>query len=431
MISVLIGIFNLYDIIKNVNILIFQFLEINDKNILYFLIIFLFFFLIFYNNLSLNLEFELILGLGVSALFFLLISKEIILFFLALELYSLSVYLLLFKNNPEKAKITVVYFLIGSISSCFILLSFALFYLNTGSLDLTLIFQQFDTFVSYHDNKILFFAVSLFFIGLLFKIGAAPFQFWVIRVYSQMDLNILIYQSIVPKIFYIFFFFSLLSHLDSSSLLTPFLLKLLIFSSFLSLIIGAIGPLTHNVNHFKTILAYSSVLHVGYLLLGLAAFISTTLNSPNLNILQYLLIYGFNTLHILMAFKIIEKVLNRFQYNKSLLYLTILISVFSYIGLPPFAGFYAKLNIFFNVYFAENPIFLISIFLILISTIISAFLYLKFVHFFYFINLKDVVTERETLLHPGIYLYSGLTIILGGYPILLPYFTPIFEYLMM
>ena len=120
----LIGMLNLYDILKNVNISVFDIIFINEKNIIYLLLITLFFFFIFFHsNLSLftkdnkgdfglvnSLEFELILGLSLIGLNFILFSNDLLLFYLALELYSLSVYLLLFKNEINKAKISILYF---------------------------------------------------------------------------------------------------------------------------------------------------------------------------------------------------------------------------------------------------------------------------------------------------------------------------------
>ena len=137
-------------------------------------------------------------------------------FFLALELYSLSVYLLVFKNEINHTRISILYFLIGSISSSLILLGFSILYSQTGSLDINYIIENLNTIIEYHDNSmgIIGTGFALFLIGLLFKLGAAPFQFWVIRVYTQMDLNILLYQSIVPKIAYIFIISKLINKFE-------------------------------------------------------------------------------------------------------------------------------------------------------------------------------------------------------------------------
>ena len=380
------------------------------------------------------MEFEIILGLGLIGLYFLIISNDFILFFLALELYSLSVYLLVFKNEINQSRISILYFLIGSISSSFILLGFSILYSQTGSLDINYIIENINTIIKYHNNSIGVLATgfALIFIGLLFKLGAAPFQFWVIRVYTQMDLNILLYQSIVPKIAYIFIiskFINKFDYFDNS--IISFLLFLLFSSALLSLFIGPIGGITHGVNKFKTIIAYSSILHVGYLLLGIVSNYYS--EAIYLNIFQYLLIYGLNTFQFILAFYFLQNLYNKKNgnINTRLLFFFFLISIFSFIGLPPFAGFYGKLNIIFNCYFTNNLLFqLFAILFIIISTLIAIFLYLKFINYLYFIPKEgfiSIINNKESYFFA--YILSFFSLFLFFYPIFLPYISPIFDIL--
>lgn len=456
LLTLLVGLINLYDIVKNIQISIYDVININEKNIIYLLLITLFFFFIFFHSnqwsssqfsLSNSMEFELILGLGLIGLFFIIISNDLILFFLALELYSISVYLLIFKNEINQARISILYFLLGSISSSLILLGFAIIYSQTGSLDLNYIIENISTILNYHNPHSFYtydiphlwwlsMGFGLFIIGLLFKLGAAPFQFWVIRVYTQMDLNILLYQSIVPKIAFIFIISNILSKFNNLPLANSFiylLLFLLLFSALLSLFVGPIGGITHGINKFKTIIAYSSILHVGYLLLGL---VSNYYSDYGGGITQYLLIYGLNTFQLILGFNILQnnyKIVNKI--NMNLLFFFFLISVFSFIGLPPFAGFYAKINIVLNCFYTNNLLFqFFSIFFIIISTLIALFLYLKFINLFFFSpNFKieeyqfGVSKKEESYIFS--YLFSFFTLFLFFYPIFLPYISPIFELL--
>ena len=401
--TLLVGLINIYDIVKNVNISIYDVIYINEKNIIYLLLITLFFFFIFFHSnhfysseysLFNSMEFEIILGLGLIGLYFLIISNDFILFFLALELYSLSVYLLVFKNEINQSRISILYFLIGSISSSFILLGFSILYSQTGSLDINYIIENINTIIKYHNNSIGVLATgfALIFIGLLFKLGAAPFQFWVIRVYTQMDLNILLYQSIVPKIAYIFIiskFINKFDYFDNS--IISFLLFLLFSSALLSLFIGPIGGITHGVNKFKTIIAYSSILHVGYLLLGIVSNYYS--EAIYLNIFQYLLIYGLNTFQFILAFYFLQNLYNKKNgnINTRLLFFFFLISIFSFIGLPPFAGFYGKLN------FIPKEGFI------------------------------SIINNKESYFFA--YILSFFSLFLFFYPIFLPYISPIFDIL--
>jgi len=440
----LIGLINLYDIVKNVNISIYDVININEKIIIYLLLITLFFFFIFFHSnlfsssqytLSNSMEFELILGIGLIGLFFLIISNDFILFFLALELYSLSVYLLLFKNNINQARISILYFLLGSISSSFILLGFSIIYSQTGSLNINYIIENLNTINYYHNNsEWIFNGFALFFIGLLFKLGAAPFQFWVIRVYTQMDLNILLYQSIVPKIAFIFIFYNILfQFFNFHHFFISFLLFLLLSSSFLSLFIGPIGGITHGIKRFKTIIAYSSILHVGYLLLGLVSNYYS--EAIYLNIFQYLLIYGLNTLQFIIAFYLLQNIYKnrKNNINVRLLFFFFLISIFSFIGLPPFAGFYGKINIILNCFYTNILLFqFFAIFFIIISTLIALFLYLKFINFLYFLPKEGFIRVLQFQKEESsffFYFFSFLTLFLFFYPIFFPYLSPIYEIL--
>lgn len=435
------GMLNLYDIVKNVNISIYEIININEKNIIYLLLITLFFFFIFFHfksssvefSLTNSMEFELILGLGLLGLYFLILSNDFLLFFLALELYSLSVYLLLFKNEIKKASISILYFLLGSISSSLILFAISILYGYTGSLDIKYIFENLEIITNYHkeDNVVILLGLALLLIGILFKLGSAPFQFWVVRVYTHMDLKILIYQSIVPKIAYIYFLSNLLKFLPSHHNYNVILLSLLLFSSFLSLFIGPIGGLAHGINKFKTIIAYSSILHVGYLLLGLVSNYYS--EEVYLNIFQYLLIYGFNTFQFILAFFLIQSIFKSNSINLPLLFFFLLISIFSFIGIPPFAGFYAKLNIIINCFETNNLLLQgFAILFIFLSTLIALFLYLKFLHLCYFspFNFSSFFLPYTTsFFFP--YLLSFFTLFLLFYPFFLPFLAPIYEILSM
>lgn len=439
LIILMIGLINIYDIIKNINISINEIIRINENNIIYLLLITLFFFFIFFHSNSFQIsivntmEFELILGLGLIGLFFLILSNDFIFFFLALELYSLSVYLLLFKNNPSHAHISILYFLLGSISSSIILLGIAIFYKNSGSLNIEYILENIEEIIKYHkEDNLLLFGFALFLIGLLFKLGAAPFQFWVLRVYNHMDLKVLIYQSIVPKIVFIYILYKILNHFPSTSNnIISFFLLLLLLSAFLSLLIGPIGGLNNGINQFKRIIAYSSVLHVGYLLLGIVSNYYS--EEIYLNIFQYIIIYGINTFQVLLAFLFLQSLLFTNSLNISFIFSLLLISFFSFIGLPPFAGFYAKLNIILNCLNTNNILLeVFAIFFILISTLISLFLYLKFINLLYFSSKSSYFlskSEEKSNNYFNSYLLSFLTLFLLFYSIFLPYFSPLFDLL--
>ena len=170
---------------------------------------------------------------------------------------------------------------------------------------------------------------------------------------------------------------------------------------------------------------------MGYLLLGIVSNYYS--EAIYLNIFQYLLIYGLNTFQFILAFYFLQNLYNKKNgnINTRLLFFFFLISIFSFIGLPPFAGFYGKLNIIFNCYFTNNLLFqLFAILFIIISTLIAIFLYLKFINYLYFIPKEgfiSIINNKESYFFA--YILSFFSLFLFFYPIFLPYISPIFDIL--
>lgn len=417
-------------------------IKINEINLLMIIIINMIFYIIFNSSYHKfikeswginSLEFIYLLSFGLLGLNIIILSNDLIFIFIALELYSLSVYLLILNNiTKNSSRLSIIYLLINSISSYIFLLGIAIIYKNTGSI----ILEEINYILNNNNNNI---GIMLLIISLLIKLGTVPFNFWVLRLYTTLENRILLYQIIIPKIVYLFLLYKILNYiLPMNNIEYLNMIFILIYIiALLSVIVGSIGGL-FNTN-FKAILTYSSIFNMGFILLGILNNINN-METKN-TFIEYILIYSLNTLVIFICFLLINPE-STFYKNKKINYniykiyplfsIFLLISIFSFIGIPPFAGFYAKLNIFINILQSiNNKIWewgIVSIIILLIGTFISSCFYLKFVLNFFikgekFDNKKENLLISEKPLSIS-YIYSFLVIFLIMYPFIMNYLNP-------
>lgn len=427
-------------------------LKINERNILYILFINIIFLLIFnsgynfvtkYNTLDkayggnykgvYSMEYIYLISLGLLGLNIIVLSNDLIFIFISLELYSLSVYLLiLLKITKNTTRMSIIYLLINSLSSYLFLLGISIIYKNTGSL----ILDEISYMLNNPDiSNMLNMGILLLIVSILIKLGTIPFNFWVIRLYTSLESRILLYQIIIPKLVYIFLLYKIYTNLlplniqDNKFINMVSILILVI--AILSIIVASIGGLFNT--YFKSILAYSSILNMGFILLSIGN--NSKYASP---LMEYLFIYTCNTLALFYGFLLIDSksnlfnkhtnVTNKINFNKMYPIFTILllISIFSFIGIPPFGGFFAKINIFINLMNSNNEWWLISIIFLLIGTFISSCFYLKFILFFFFRNNYSGTLITETPISITYY-FSFFTILIASYPFISNYLYPFYS----
>ena len=256
-------------------------------------------------------EYSLIIlftSLGASLL---VSSYDLISMYLSIELQSFAVYILstIYRDSESATSAGLKYFLLGGLSSCFILLGSGLIYTYTGLSN----FDSIYTLVSITGNEnnisqgfLLGFIIIV--IGFLFKIAAAPFHNWAPDVYDEVPTIVTTWLSIMPKISILVLFIELQSgiglNIDSLTLLFGYssfnvFKNLLLISSLLSLIIGTVVGLAQT--RIKRLLAYSTISHVGFLLLALAINTEQSIDSLIFYLMQYSMT-NLNTFFILLAF---------------------------------------------------------------------------------------------------------------------------------
>lgn len=332
-------------------------------------------------------EINILILISLLGLMLLISSNHFITLYLSIELQSLSFYILTAsqKKSLLSVEASLKYFILGSIASGFILFGSSIIYLITGSLNFNNIFLLISN-VNYIENTDLLLSIlyGLVFIliGLLFKIGAAPFHFWLPDVYEGAPNNITTFFAIVPKIafigIFIRFFFDIFFHISFFFDIFFFIIALS------SMLIGSLAALQQK--KIKRLLAYSSISHIGFILIG---FTSNLLNNIPY-ILLYIIIYIIMSINLWTSYlslninhkpiKYLTDLSNLYQNNK-LISIIIILNIFSLAGIPPLAGFFSKLFIFFSA--IKNNYFSLVFFAVLIS-IISSFYYLKIIKIIFF-----------------------------------------------
>ena len=317
------------------------------------------------------IEYALIIVFILCGAAFLISTGDLISVFLSIELQSYGLYIIctLYRDSESATASGLTYFLLGGLSSCFILLGSSLLYANSGttSLDNIYIIASISELGSYpmslYQLYYLNLALIIMFVGFLFKVSAAPFHFWSPDVYDGIPTIVTTYVAIVTKISIFAFFLELVYYTEYY--FYDFSWKnVLLLSSLLSLIIGSVLGLTQF--RIKRLFAYSTISHVGFILLALSVQSVESIQSfifyllqysiSNLNAFIILLSVGF-TLYIYVyedkedknnlidknnsPIQLISQIKGYFHIN-SFIAISFAITIFSFIGIPPVIGFFAK-----------------------------------------------------------------------------------------
>ena len=244
------------------------------------------------------IEYPLILLFIVTGSIFLVSTSDLVSIFLSIELQSYGLYLLstLYRNSELATSGGLTYFLLGGLSSCFILLGTSLLYANSGTtnLDSLYVITSISEITKDHTINILYWykpyyihlSLLIMSVGFLFKVSAAPFHFWSPDVYDSIPTIVTTFVAIIAKIS-IFIFFLELVHYTSKSLFAfnfTWTTSLLV-SSLLSLIVGTVVGLTQF--RIKRLYAYSTISHIGFILLALSIHSIESIQAFIFYIMQY------------------------------------------------------------------------------------------------------------------------------------------------
>ena len=324
-------------------------------------------------------EYPIIILLSILGMFFMVSSNDIILFYLGLELQSLSLYILasIDRDNLRSSESGIKYFVLSALSSGLLLYGCSLLYGFTGSTNFDLIADQLIK-----DNTGAVFAMVFVLVGLAFKVSAVPFHMWTPDVYEGAPTSITSYFAVVPKVAGLAVLIKFM-FIPFSNILSEWQL-IIIFISIASMILGAVAAIIQK--NIKRLLAYSSIGHVGYALAGVATGVISGYESSIIYISIYVVmnIGAFSCLYLLKKdgeYRENISDLSGLSKKQPLLAISFLIILFSLAGIPPLAGFFAKFYVFTAV--IEQKMYALAI-IGLLTTVISAFYYLRIIKIIYF-----------------------------------------------
>ena len=351
-------------------------------------------------------EYVIILLFAVLGLFLLCSANDLITAYLAIELQSLSFYVLAAfkKDSTYSVESGLKYFILGAFSSGLFLFGSSLIYGVSGSVnfedlkDLVLfevnvnVFEVFNLYNSetmsfyFIYNDLILIGLVFIFVSLFFKLAVAPFHLWSPDVYEGSPSSSTLFFAIVPKIS-IFVLLVRLSYYAFPTFVEMWQEYVTIIAVG-SVIVGSVAGLEQR--KLKSLLAYSSISHMGYLLISFSA---GSVESFQM-LFSYLIIYTGSGLCIWSIFILtrLKTVYNKKQ-NKdlgdlilltksnNLLAIALTIALFSIAGLPPMIGFMVKLSIFLVV--IEQSLYTIALISIVFS-VISTFFYLRIVKILFF-----------------------------------------------
>ena len=324
-------------------------------------------------------EYPIIILLSVLGMFFMVSANDLILFYLGLELQSLSLYILasIDRDNLRSTESGIKYFVLSALSSGLLLYGCSLLYGFTGSTNFELIASQLN-----RENTGAIFAMVFILVGLAFKISAVPFHMWTPDVYEGAPTSITSYFAVVPKVAGLALLIKFMNVPFSNILLEW--QTIIIFLSIASMILGAVAAMIQK--NFKRLLAYSSIGHIGYALAGVATGAIAGYQSAIVYISIYVVmnIGAFSCLYLLKKdsqYKENINDLSGISKKHPLLAVSLLIILFSLAGVPPLGGFFAKFYVFVAV--LEKEMYALAI-IGLLTTVMSAFYYLKIIKTIYF-----------------------------------------------
>ena len=324
-------------------------------------------------------EYPIIILLSILGMFFMVSSNDIILFYLGLELQSLSLYILasIDRDNLRSSESGIKYFVLSALSSGLLLYGCSLLYGFTGSTNFDLIANELNK-----ENIGAVFAMVFILVGLAFKVSAVPFHMWTPDVYEGAPTSITSYFAVVPKVAGLAVLIKFM-YIPFSNILLEWQ-TIIIFISLASMILGAVAAIGQT--NIKRLLAYSSIGHIGYALAGVATGVISGYESAIVYIAIYVImnIGAFSCLYLLKKdgeYK--EKIsdLSGISRKHPILAISFLVILFSLAGIPPLGGFFAKFYVFTAV--LEQKMYALAI-IGLLTTVISAFYYLKIIKTIYF-----------------------------------------------
>ncbi len=340
---------------------------------------------------ALRPEYPVLMLFATLGMLMMISADDLMSLYLGLELQSLSLYVIaaFHRDSLRSTEAGLKYFVLGALSSGMLLYGASMIYGFAGTTSFQALASVFAEITVAGEAPSLGLVVGLVFLiaGLAFKVSAVPFHMWTPDVYEGAPTPVTAFFATAPKV-------------AAMALLVRVIMgpfgefvgqwqQILVFVSIASMILGALAAI--NQTNIKRLMAYSSIGHVGYALVGLAAGTETGVRG----VIIYMAIYLFmnlGTFACILCMRrkdvMVESIVDLKGLSKSnpMLALVFAIFMFSMAGIPPLAGFFGKLYVFMAA--IDAGLYTLAVVGVL-SSVIGAFYYLRIVKLMYFDEPSD------------------------------------------
>jgi len=338
-------------------------------------------------------EYFVLVLLSILGMMVMVSGYSLLTLYLGLEILSLSLYTLIAIARKRSGAIEAAlkYFVLGAIASGLLLYGMSMIYGISGSLNISEIsaFAS-DANLASRETLIINFGLVFLVIGIAFKLGAVPFHMWVPDVYQGSPTSVTMFISTVPKIAAVAMLVRLL--VDGLGAMHPYWSDLFMILALLSIALGSVVALMQT--NIKRMLAYSTISHVGFVMLGFVTGVITGYGAATFYILVYVLMslaaFGVIILLNKKGFEA-EEISDYKGLSKSSPWfaLMMLVVMLSMAGVPPFIGFYSKFFILQQVISAG---FVTVAIIAVVFAVISAYYYLQIIKSMYFNDAEQELT---------------------------------------
>ena len=344
------------------------------------------------SNKPIKMEFITLMLLSALGMFISISARDFVLLFCGLELQALAGYAMAAFNINEvkSSEAGLKYFVLGALVSCLMLLGISFLYGFSGSMyfaDIKMVLND-----SFHMGLVI--GVIFVLAAILFKLSAAPLHIWTPDVYEGAPIAAVTYFSVAQKIGILIVLVNFVTLVVGDYVkISVDLIKVV---AILSILVGSLGAIMQF--SLKRLMAYSTILNVGYVLIAISLHSDNGLYAAFLYMFIYVigamgffacLVALFGTKADTASFADLRGIAEQ----KKAIAVAITIIMFSMIGLPPLAGFFGKYYIFYNA-IAQGEIFLAL--LGVLTSVIAAFYYLKVIKYMYFMEKAEELAFIKT-----------------------------------
>ena len=362
-----------------------------------------------------NGEYYVLAMFAVTGMMVMVSAINMLTVYLGLELLALSLYAMvgLYRSNSGASEAAMKYFVLGALASGMLLYGMSMIYGATGSLDHSVIK---DILAGGSERSVgARFGLVFVIVGIAFKLGAVPFHMWVPDVYDGAPTSVALFIATAPKIAAFAMIIRLL--VDGLETLAFDWQRMLAIIAALSMIVGNLVAIAQT--NIKRMLAYSTISHVGFMLLGIISAESAGYSAA----MFYAITYAFTTLAAFGVLLVLSRGgfeavmlddLTGLAKRNGLLAIVMMLAMISLAGVPPVVGFYAKLSVLRAAIGAD---FMWLAIIGVAMSVIGAFYYLRVIKLMYFdepLSAEQVSAAGDVT--AGLAVNAIAVVVLGLFP---------------